>query len=99
MTPNDVKIVAENIDDFIEVPNGVTRLRNAVLILAVSGKLVPQEKKEGTAEKFYTQIQSERADKSGGRKVKAQNLKKINSDTIPFEIPESWKWVELEEVC
>lgn len=50
MTPNDVKIVADNIDDFIEVPNGTERLRKSVLTLAVSGKLVPQNNTEGSVQ-------------------------------------------------
>lgn len=41
MTPNDVKIVADNIDDFIEVPNGIDRLRTAIFALAISGKFAP----------------------------------------------------------
>lgn len=46
MTPNDVKIVADNIDDFIEVPNGALQLQKTLLALAVSGLLVPQLDKE-----------------------------------------------------
>src|SRR3989344_7357011 len=52
MTPNDVNIVAKNIDDFIEVPDGVSRLRKAILALAISGQLVAQKaRKEQT--KYY----------------------------------------------
>ncbi len=50
MTPNDVKIVADNIEDFIEIPDGIEKLRQAVLTLAVSGKIVPQLKGEKVAE-------------------------------------------------
>jgi len=46
MTPNDVKIVADNIDDFIEIPGGVIELRKTLLTLAVSGLLVPQKRTE-----------------------------------------------------
>lgn len=77
MTPNDVKIVADNIDDFIEVPNGTEKLRQAVLTLAVSGKIVPQIKSEKITEE-----------------IKAST----NIET-PFDIPKSWKWVNLEEIC
>jgi restriction endonuclease S subunit len=37
MTPSDVKIVADNINDFIDVSDGINRLRKEVLTLAVSG--------------------------------------------------------------
>lgn len=98
MTPNDVKIVADNIDDFIEVPDGIGRLRKAVLTLAVSGKLVPQDKKEGTAEKLYAKIQARPVKKSEGRKKKASGTSPLTADETPFEIPKSWKWVRLGEI-
>ena len=94
MTPNDVKIVADNIDDFIEVPDGVARLRKAVLTLAVSGKLVPQNKKEGTGEELYIEIQ---AHNLNGQKRKKTSIL-TEDESIPFEIPDSWKWVPLIEI-
>jgi len=54
MTPNDVKIVADNIEDFIEVTDGVSRLRKAILTLAISGKLLAQDKNEGVVEGVRT---------------------------------------------
>lgn len=99
MTPNDVKIVAENIDDFIEVQDGVTRLRKAVLTLAVSGKLVPQDKKEGAAETLYSQIQSQQIEVAGARRKKRNAFAPISSEDIPFSIPKSWKWVRTGTVC
>lgn len=98
MTPNDVKIVADNIDDFIEVPNGLDRLRKAVLTLAVSGKLVPQDKKEGTADDLYAKIQSRPIKKSEGRKKKVSGTSSLTAEEVPFEIPKSWKWVRLGEI-
>jgi len=98
MTPNDVKIVADNIDDFIEVPDGVSRLRKAVLTLAVSGKLVPQVKKEGTADELYAKIQARPPMKSEGRKKKASGTSPLTADETPYEIPTSWKWVRLGEI-
>lgn len=94
MTPNDVKIVADNIDDFIEVSEGVDRLRRAVLTLAVSGKLLPQDTKEGTGEELYEEIQA--------HNLSGQKRKKISVSTedesAPFAIPKSWKWVPLTEI-
>lgn len=89
MTPNDVKIVADNIDDFIEVPDGLTRLRKAVLTLAVAGKLVPQDKKEGIVTDLCPQVQSE----SKNKKEKTPDLEKG-----PFDIPKSWKWLRLGDL-
>jgi len=95
MTPNDVKIVAENIDDFIEVPDGVSRLRKAILTLAVSGKLVTQDKKEGAVNDLYSKIQTERL----SRQKKAKEFTPITKEETPFEIPTSWKWVRIRELA
>lgn len=94
MTPNDFKIVAENIDDFIEVPDGIGRLRKAVLTLAVAGKLVVQDKKEGTAQDLYIEIQTERS----ARKKEAKEFALVRKEEVPFEIPKSWKWVRMGDV-
>lgn len=101
MTPSDVKIVAENINDFIEVPDGINRLRKAVLTLAVAGKLVPQDKSEGTASELYLQTQTERRIKENNTesRKKKREVTQISQEEVPFEIPESWKWVRLGEMC
>lgn len=98
MTPNDVKIVADNIDDFIEVPDGVARLRKAVLTLAMSGKLVPQIVNEGTADDLFKEIQHELKSKTGVRKKKVSDFMPPNDAEIPFGVPATWKWVRINEI-
>jgi len=98
MTPNDVKIVADNIGDFIEVPDGVDRLRKAVLTLAVSGKLVPQNKIEGTGDELCYEIQKKLTKDTDGQKKKKKEVVTISTVEIPFDIPKSWKWVRLSEI-
>lgn len=98
MTPNDVKTVAENINDFIEVPNGINRLRKAVLTLAMSGNLVPQVISEGTAEELYKKIQSEKKVLAGGRRKSFPIFMPLSNEEIPFDIPGTWKWVRICEI-
>lgn len=72
------------------------QLKNSILQLAVQGKLVPQLPEEGTAEELYTQIQEEKQRLIEDGKIKKEKpLPEITEDEIPFEIPESWKWVRL----
>jgi type I restriction enzyme S subunit len=98
MTPSDVKIVAENIDDFIEVPNGIEQLRKAILALAVSGGLLLQDNKDGTSEDLYKKIYAQRMQKAAGRGKKVVDAIPISPEEIPFEIPKSWKWTRLGEI-
>lgn len=100
MIPNEVKIVADNIDDFTEISNGIAQLRKAVLTLAVSGKLVHQDIKDSTAKKLFDQIVTERAKLENGnirRNKKRKILPIISKEEIPFKIPPTWMWVRFEE--
>lgn len=74
-------------------------LKNSILQLAIQGKLVEQRPDEGTAEELYRQIQSEK-DKllKAGKIKKEKPLPEITEDEIPFEIPETWKWVRLRMI-
>ena len=71
-------------------------LKNSILQLAIQGKLVEQRPEEGTAEELYRQIQAEKqALIKAGKLKKEKPLPEITEDEIPFEIPESWKWVRI----
>ncbi len=75
-------------------------LKNSILQLAVQGKLVEQRLEEGTAEELYKQIQAEKQALIKAGKIKKEKpLPEITEDEIPFEIPESWKWVHLNQIA
>lgn len=75
-------------------------LQKSVLQLAIQGRLVPQCPEEGNAEDLYKQIQAEKQKLIKEGKIKKEKpLPPITDDEKPFEIPESWKWVRLNELC
>ncbi|EEI83829.1 restriction endonuclease subunit S [Anaerococcus tetradius] len=74
-------------------------LKNSILQRAIEGKLVEQRKEEGTGEELYKLIQEEKNKLIKEGKVKKQKpLPEITEEEIPFDIPESWKWVRLGDV-
>lgn len=74
-------------------------LKNSILQLAVQGKLVEQRAEEGTAEELYKKIQEEKQKLVAEKKIKKEkSLPEITAEEIPFDIPESWKWVRLGEI-
>ena len=76
-----------------------TDMQKSLLQLAISGKLVEQRPEEGTGEELYRQIQAEKqALIKTGKLKKDKPLPKISEDEIPFDIPESWKWVRYETI-
>ena len=73
-------------------------LKRSILKYAIQGKLVEQMEDEGTAEKLYQQIISEKQKLiKEGKIKKSKLLPEINEDEVPFEIPDTWKWVRLGE--
>lgn len=75
------------------------QLKNSILQLAIKGKLVKQRKEEGTGEELYKEIQKEKQKLIEEGKLKKQkSLPKITEDEIPFDLPETWKWVRLGDI-
>ena len=76
-------------------------LKNSILQLAVQGKLVPQRPEEGSAEELLAAIRTQKQSSDSRSTVrKKKNSHKdtetqsaIPDDEIPFEIPQTWKWV------
>ena len=75
-------------------------LKNSILQLAIQGKLVEQRKEEGTAKELIKQIEAEKKHLIKEGKIKKQKeLPEIKEDEIPFDIPDSWEWQRLSDVC
>ena len=75
------------------------KLRQKILDLAIRGKLVPQDPNDEPASLLLQRIrdEKERLIKEG----KIKRSKTIATDEeieAPFEIPESWEWVKLEDI-
>ena len=63
--------------------------------------MTPQELKSSilTAEELYRQIQEEKQRLIKEGKIKKEKtLPEITEDEVPFDIPESWKWVRLGNI-
>lgn len=71
-------------------------MKKSILQYAIQGKLVDQRSEEGTGEELYQQIQTEKQRLIKEGKIKKKKpLPEIAEDEIPFDIPESWKWVRI----
>lgn len=75
-------------------------MKKSILEYAIQGKLVEQRAEEGTGEELYRQIQAEKQQLIKEGKIKKEKpLPEIVEDEIPFDIPESWKWVRLSQIA
>ena len=79
------------------------KLRQKILDLAIRGKLVPQDPNDEPASVLLERIRAEKERLIKEGKIKRS--KKSTSDTphygndVPFEVPESWEWCKLIDVC
>lgn len=75
-------------------------LRRRILDLAIQGKLTEQLESDGTAEKLYQKIQEEKQRLIKEGKIKKEKpLPPILENEISYEIPDSWIWVRLGNIC
>lgn len=75
-------------------------LRQSILQYAVEGKLVLQKADEGTAAELLANIRKERdALVKEGKIKKGKPLSPVSEEEKPFEIPASWEWVRLGDIC
>ena len=75
------------------------QLKASILQYAIQGKLVEQRPEEGTGEELYQQMQTDKQTLIMEKKIKKEKpLPDIIDDEIPFDVPESWKWVKVGNV-
>ena len=77
----------ENDKDKLE--NLIKAAKSKILDLAIHGKLVPQDPNDEPAEELLKRIAT-----SDNRPYK-----KLSGDEIPFELPETWIWQKLPDLC
>ena len=75
------------------------QLKASILQYAIQGKLVEQRLEEGTGEELYRQIQAEKQRLIKEGKIKKEKaLPEIAEDEIPFDIPDTWRWVRVAQI-
>ena len=76
------------------------KLRQKILDLAIRGKLVPQDPNDEPASVLLDRIRAEKERLIKEGKIKRSKKSSIDDEIeAPFEIPESWEWVTIGDVC
>lgn len=93
-------LLTDNLPLLAGAPNGIKKLRELILELAVRGKLVPQNPNDEPASELLKRIAEEKARLVAEGKIKKQKpLAEIGEEEKPFELPEQWQWVRLGEIA
>lgn len=76
------------------------KLRKSILQQAVEGKLTERDPSDEPASELIKYIRTERSVLQKNKMAKkSQAAESIAVDEIPFDIPETWEWVNLGWIC
>jgi type I restriction enzyme, S subunit len=98
---NEIILLLEKYFDVaFAAPDGVKKLRELILSLAMQGKLVPQDPSDQSASELLKEIEAEKSRLVKDGKIKpSKPLPEIKPDEVPFDLPRSWEWVRLDNIC
>ncbi|WP_336316581.1 restriction endonuclease subunit S [Stutzerimonas stutzeri] len=92
-------LLTDNLPLLAGAPNGIKKLRELILELAVRGKLVPQDPSDEPASELLRRIAEEKARLVAEGKIKKQKPLTERDDEAPaFELPAGWAWARLSNV-
>ena len=92
-------MLLSNLNLLATAPDGVAKLRELILSLAVQGKLVPQDPSDEPASVLLKKIRAEKDRLIAEGKIKRDKpLAEIAEEEKPFELPQGWEWVRLPEI-
>ncbi len=88
-----------NFGHLADAPNGVQKLRELILQLAVQGKLVPQDPSDEPASVLLEKIRAHKVQLIAAGKLKSsKSSSEISSIDEPFALPKSWIFVRFGDV-
>jgi type I restriction enzyme, S subunit len=93
-----MKALEKYFDLTIDTPQGVDKLRELILKLAMRGRLVPQNTTDETGYSLIEKIKEERNLLIKNKAIRKQESHPpIKKTDIPVAIPDSWIWVTLND--
>lgn len=92
--------IAHHFDTLFATEQSIDQFRQAILQLAVMGKLVPQDLSAESAGRFLQKVAAEKMKLiDSGVLKKEKALEELSDDEIPFAVPASWKWIRFESLA
>ncbi|RRV07700.1 restriction endonuclease subunit S [Stutzerimonas xanthomarina] len=88
-------LLTDNLPLLAGAPNGIKKLRELILELAVRGKLVPQNPNDEPASELLKRIAAEKK----GLSPKVKKSSDTPMGAVAFELPESWCWASFGDIA
>ncbi|WP_313934885.1 MULTISPECIES: restriction endonuclease subunit S [unclassified Nostoc] len=91
--------ICNNFDLLYSVPETIPKLRQAILQLAVQGKLVRQDPNDEPASILLKKIKAQKEQLIKDKKIpKDKPISLVEDSELPYEVNENWNWVRLGEL-
>lgn len=90
--------ICNNFDLLYSIPETIPKLRQAILQLAVQGKLVRQDPNNEPADALLKRIRAERINRETNPKIKNQIFEEPDITGL-YKLPKSWIWTTASQVC
>ena len=100
MNKQAAQLLEQHFDTAFAAPDGIAKLRELILTLAMQGKLVEQDPNDPPASELLKEIEAERKRGSheGTKTRRKEKLPPIKPEEVPYELPHGWEWVRLIEI-
>jgi type I restriction enzyme S subunit len=96
MNKHITQLLEQHFDIVFASPDGIKKLRELILALAMQGRLVPQDPNDQPASELLKEIEAEKQRLVKEGKIKAPKpLPAIKPEEMPYELPKGWEWVRL----
>jgi type I restriction enzyme S subunit len=91
--------ISVHFDVLFTTEHSINKLKEAILQLAVMGKLVRQDPNDEPASVLLEKIAAKKVGLVDEGKIKAQKpLPPLSMDELAFELPSGWNWVRLQDI-
>ena len=99
MTEATRTLLEQHFNTAFAAPDGIAKLRELILTLAMQGKLVKQDANDPPARELLKQIEAEKRRLVKAGKIKPPKpLPPIKLEEVPYELPQGWEWVRLGDI-
>ena len=94
-----MELLDRHFDTAFDAPDGIKKLRELILTLAMQGKLVPQDPKDQPASELLKAIEAEKKRLVKQGKIKEPKpLPPVSPEEVPYTLPKGWEWVKLRQI-
>jgi type I restriction enzyme S subunit len=98
MNHEKMRLLEQQFDTAFAAPDGIQKLWELILTLAMQGKLVPQDPNDQPASELLKEIEVKKNRLVKEGQIKPPKPSVDNAEKIPYDLPNRWKWVSLGDI-